>query len=106
MEPKSPQSHKMVTALALLCGNAYGCRMATNENREVARVIRAEIEYRDTNIQALATAAGVKPRTFREHLNVGALTLDEVFAAAAALGMDASEILRKAEDRTRDRTAA
>lgn len=74
--------------------------MATNENREVARVIRAEIEYRDTTVQALAREAGVTPRTFREHLNIGALTLDEVFAAARVLNMDASAILRKAEDRS------
>lgn len=73
--------------------------MATNENREVARVIRAEIEYRDTSIQALAREAGVTPRTFREHLNVGTLTLDEVFAAARALDVDASTLLKKAEQR-------
>lgn len=72
--------------------------MTTNENREVARIIRAEIEYRDTSVQALAREAGITPRTFREHLKVGTLTLDEVFAAARALDMDASAILRKAEN--------
>ena len=71
--------------------------MATQQSLEVARAIRVEIENRGTNIQQVATAAGLTPRTFREHLKIGSLTTDEVFAAARVLDVSASEIFRRAE---------
>lgn len=80
--------------------------MATMQSLEVARTIRAEIENRGTNIQQMATAAGLTPRTFREHLKIGSLTLDEIFAASRVLGVDASELIRRAEKSAEHRSSA
>ena len=83
--------------------------MATNPTLEVAQKIRATIDQSPTEtVQSVAIAVasktGVQPRTFREHLKVGNLSMDEVFAAAHHLGLSAGDLLPR-EHRS-SRTAA
>ena len=71
--------------------------MATQISIQTADVISNEIKRQGLGIEGAALAARVKPRTFRTHLQIGSLTLDEVVAVSKVLGMTPSEILRRAE---------
>lgn len=76
--------------------------MATTTTARVAHIIRARIASDpDITLQSaaecIAAQTGLAPRTIREHLTIGSLSVDELIAAAATLGTTAHDLLAEGE---------